>query len=118
MPNPTPAEVKEAVELAKAYREMKTQEYSMMHIDPKSHPNRMIALLTSLEAAERERDEARILKTDAEALLESWKYRATRAEARCKEFERVGNLFRTRFEPLASIPDSQATCREWDSLFN
>lgn len=44
--------------------------------------------------------------------------RATRAEARCRELERVGNLFRTRFEPLASIPNGWATCKEWDALID
>lgn len=42
-------------------------------------------LLAALEATEKERDEAKILKTDADNLIESWKFRATRAEAELTE---------------------------------
>lgn len=109
-PMPNPAEIAEAVELAKAYREMKTQEYSMMHIDPKSHPNRMITLLSALEAAEKERDAYRLASVgdfnklqvaqaegkevdeycaDLIKQINALTARATRAEARCKELEKV-----------------------------
>lgn len=62
------------------------------------------------ESAEQECDEARILKDDAENILQSWKYRAEKAEAERDDGEKMSQALK---QAVIDITAERDTLREW-----